>query len=103
MERDAASKKSNEGALKQARAKAKIETLEAVLKANKESLRTLEANILPDPSAVHEVASHKAERDRLLAEQQRLLGEQEAAKKESGQDQHYFRSWLYLSYMRTGY
>jgi DNA repair exonuclease SbcCD ATPase subunit len=83
MERDAASKKSNEGALKQARAKAKIETLEAVLKANKESLRTLEANILPDPSAVHEVASHKAERDRLLAEQQRLLGEQEAAKKES--------------------
>jgi DNA repair exonuclease SbcCD ATPase subunit len=83
MERDAASKKSNEGALKQARAKAKIETLEAVLKANKESLRTLEANILPDPSAVQEVASHKAERDRLLAEQQRLLGEQEAAKKES--------------------
>jgi hypothetical protein len=83
VERDAASKKSNEGALKQARAKAKIETLEAVLKANKESLRTLEANILPDPSAVQEVASHKAERDRLLAEQQILLGEQEAAKKES--------------------
>jgi DNA repair exonuclease SbcCD ATPase subunit len=82
VERDAASKKANEGALKQARAKAKIETLEAVLKANKDSLRSLEANILPDPSAVQEVASHKAECDRLLAEQQRLTNAQEAAKKE---------------------
>ena len=81
VERDAASKKSNEGALKQARAKAKIETLEAVLKANKESLRTLEANILPDPSAVQEVAGRRDTRDKLLAVQQRLTGEQEAAKK----------------------
>ena len=80
-ERDAASKKANEGALKQARAKAKIETLEAVLKSNNDSLRSLEANIIPDPSAVQGIASHKSERDRLLAEQQRLLGEQESAKK----------------------
>ena len=81
-ERDAASKQANEGALKQARAKARIETLEAVLKANREALRTLEANVLADPSAVQELSGKKDERNRLLDEQQRLLGEQEAAKKQ---------------------
>jgi DNA repair exonuclease SbcCD ATPase subunit len=81
-ERDAAAKKANEESLKRDRANAKIETLEAVLKASKESLRLLEANILPDPSAVQEVADRKAERDRLLAEQQRLSHAQETAKAE---------------------
>jgi DNA repair exonuclease SbcCD ATPase subunit len=81
-ERDAASKSANEGAVKQARTKARIDTLEAMLKANKESLRTLEANVLADPSAVQELAGKKDERNRLLDEQQRLLGEQEAAKKQ---------------------
>ena len=81
-ERDGAAKKSNEEALKRDRANAKIETLEAVLKASKESLRALEENILPDPAAVQEMAGRKAERERLLAQQQRLLGEQSASKKE---------------------
>lgn len=81
-ERDAASKQANEAALKRDRANAKIETLEAVLKASKESLNSLQGNILPDPSAVQEVAGRKAEHERLLAEQQRVVGKQETAKKE---------------------
>jgi len=81
-ERDGAAKQANEAALKRDRANAKIETLTAVLTASKEALRTLEANILPDPSAVQEVAGRKAERERLLAEQRIIVAKQEAAKKE---------------------
>jgi DNA repair exonuclease SbcCD ATPase subunit len=82
VERDAAAKKANEETLKRDRANTKIETLEAVLKASKESLRALEASILPDPSAVQEVAGRTAERERLRSETQRLSHAQEAAKAE---------------------
>jgi DNA repair exonuclease SbcCD ATPase subunit len=82
VERDAASRKANEATLKRDRANAKIDTLEAVLKASKESLRSLEANILPDPAAVQEVASRKAQRDQLLADQQRIVREEDVAKSE---------------------
>jgi DNA repair exonuclease SbcCD ATPase subunit len=81
-ERDGAAKQANEAALKRDRANAKIETLTAVLNASKESLRVLDANILPDPSAVQDVAGRKSERDRLLAEQHRIEGKQEASKNE---------------------
>lgn len=82
-ERDAASKKANEEALKGDRAKARIETLEAVLKASREALNTLQGDMLPDPATVQEVAGRKAERTRLLADQERYLSGESAAKKEA--------------------
>lgn len=82
VERDAASKKANEEALKRDRINAKIETLTAILTASKESLRVLEANILPDSAAMLLVAGQKAKRDQLLQEQHRLLGQEDAATKE---------------------
>lgn len=80
-ERQEAAKKASEGELKRARAKAKIETMEAVLKANKEALRSLQESILTDPSAWEAVARCKDERTRLLAEHGRLSGAQEHAKR----------------------
>jgi DNA repair exonuclease SbcCD ATPase subunit len=77
-DRDVASKKANEAALKRERANAKIETLEAILKFSKDTLRALQENILPNPNAVQEIASRKAEYERLLREQQRLLREEDA-------------------------
>lgn len=82
VERDGAAKKANEGALKQARDKAKIETLEAVLKASRELVWALDGDIISDLRAWQELADKKPERERLLAEQSRLSGAQEYAKKE---------------------
>lgn len=80
--KDEASKKSNEESLKRERVKSKIETLEKSLKNSEESLRVLQGSILPNPSAVQEIAGLKEERNNVLAEQAKLLGELEAVKKE---------------------
>lgn len=77
-DRDTAAKKATEETLKRERASAKIETLEAVLRASKEALQALQANILPNPVAVQEVADRKSEYDRLDREISRLILEEEA-------------------------
>ena len=82
VERDAAGKQANEVALKRERANAKIETLEAVLKASKESLRSIQANILPDPGGFLLVAGKREKLDQLRGEVQRLSHDQETAKAE---------------------
>lgn len=82
IERDAASKKSNEEALKRDRTNAKIETLEAVLKASKEGLQALQGDILTDPADTLLVAGRRVERDHMRGELQRLSHSQEAAKAE---------------------
>lgn len=71
-ERQEASTKATEAVRQRERANARIETLEAVLKASKEALRVLEESILPSPNALEEVAGRKTERDRLIAEEVRI-------------------------------
>jgi DNA repair exonuclease SbcCD ATPase subunit len=67
-ERKVASSAATEAALKAQRVNSRIETLGAMLKASKESLRTLEANILPDPVAVQAIAENKSKYDALIKE-----------------------------------
>ena len=82
VERDEAAKKINEASVKQARATAKVETLEASLRASKEALRLFDEAILPDANAFEVMAASKAKFDSLRAERQRLSGAQEYALKE---------------------
>lgn len=81
-ERDTASKQANEAGMKRERLNARIETLEAVLKASKEALRALQESVLSDPAAVQQSAANKAEYDRLVADLPRINAEQEVARKE---------------------
>lgn len=81
-ERDEAAKKLNEAAVKQARAKAKVETLEAVLRASKDALRELESNILPDPANFLLIAGRREECERLRGDLQRISRYQDVAKAE---------------------
>ncbi len=83
-ERYAAIKKANEASIQQVRTKAKIDTLEAALRANKEALRLLNENILTDVSACEQIAGSKAVRDSPFADYTRIATEQEMAMKEFG-------------------
>lgn len=81
-ERDTAAKQANEDALKRDRAIARLQTLEAILRASTEALRALEENILPDPAEAMLVVGHREKRDQLRGELQRLSHAQETAKAE---------------------
>lgn len=81
-ERDAAVKKSNEEEVSKVRVKARIDTLEASIRAGKEALSRFNEGIIPDFGAVQEVAGRKEQYESLIGKQRSLLAALEANKKE---------------------
>lgn len=80
--RDAAAKQATEEAVARERTKARVATLEAVLKASKEELMALKMDVLAEPQIFEATARRKAERDALMADKSRRSHAQGTAKAE---------------------